>query len=258
MLYEKMAAEVEKGGGEIRKETEALGCRHDGEKITAVIVRDASGRRELAGGDFLSSIPITLLASSLAPSAPQRIKDSAGRLKFRSHIAINFLIDQKEVFPDNWIYVHSPELLMGRIQNYKNWSPKMVYNPDITTLGVEYFCNPGDEFYRRNDSELKELAGKELAATGLVDADRVFDGFVARSEFAYPVYRIGYEGDLQAVRGYLGRFANLQCIGRSGQYQYNNMDHSILTGLLAARNIIDPGRRRDIWHTKIEDKYIEY
>ena len=145
-----------------------------------------------------------------------------------------------------------------RDRNYKNWSPKMVYNPDITTLGVEYFCDPGDAFYNLADTELLKLARGELGRTGLVDGALIFDGFVARSEYAYPVYRIGYESLLIRVKQHLARYANLQCIGRSGQYQYNNMDHSILTGLLAARNIIDPGRRRDIWHTKIEDKYIEY
>ena len=258
MLYERMAARVAEQGGEILTGTEATAFRHDGKRIAAAVVRDGNGQRELAGDHFLASNPITRLVAGLEPSAPGEVGEAAAGLKFRSHIAVNLLIDQKEVFPDNWIYVHSPELRMGRIQNYKNWSPKMVYNPDITTLGVEYFCDPGDEFWNRSDEELLELGKGELAQTGLVDSPLVFDGFVARSEYAYPVYRIGYERHLGRVKKYLEGFANLHCIGRSGQYQYNNMDHSILTGLLAARNILDPGRRRDIWHTKIEDKYIEY
>jgi len=258
MLYDRLAAAVAEHGGEILTGTEVSALRHDGRRIRAAVVRDGNGERVLAGEHFLSSIPITKLALNLVPAAPDEVTAAAERLAFRSHIAVNLLVDQRDIFPDNWIYVHSPEIVMGRIQNYKNWSPRMVYNPDITTLGLEYFCNAEDEFWCRSDEELLALAKRELGTTGLVAPARVFDGFVVRSEYAYPVYWAGYEKHLATVKAHLIKFGNLECIGRAGQYQYNNMDHSILSGLLAARNVLDPAKNRDAWHTKIEGKYIEY
>jgi protoporphyrinogen oxidase len=258
MMYDRLAERIVENGGQIQTGKEVFALHHDRDRITALAVREGGETKTIGGSQFLSSIPITELVAGLRPPAPPAVAAAIRALSFRAHVAVNLLVDQRDVFPDNWIYLHSPDLLAGRIQNYKNWSPAMVYSPDITTLGMEYFCNRGDAFWKRNDRELLQLARRELAATGLVDISRVFDGFIDRSAYAYPVYRTGYQSHLQTVRAYLERFSNLQCIGRSGQYQYNNMDHSILSGLLAARNIIFPERKRDIWHTQIEGKYIEY
>jgi len=257
-MYRTLADRIAAGGGEVEVGSEVIKISHKNDRITAVRVKTGGEIRMVTGKYYVTSIPITEFLRKLDPPAPPEVQRAGDFLSFRAHLAVNLLIDEKEIFRDNWVYVHSPDLRMGRIQNYKNWSSRMVYNQDITTLGIEYFCDEGDELWNSSDEDLIALAQKELVTTKLVNADCVFDGFVKRSPAAYPVYRIGYEDRLEEVRSYLGRFQNLQLIGRSGQYQYNNMDHSMLSGLLAARNIIQPAERRDIWHTKSEDQYLEY
>ena len=258
MMYETMKDKIKEMAGEVLTDNNVIEVAHDNRKVILVRVQIKGKIKVLEGTDFLSSVPITELLEKLNPPSPPEVKKAAESLSFRSHLAVNLFLDQKDVFPDNWLYIHSPGLRMGRIQNYKNWSSRMVYNPDITTLGVEYFCNEDDELWKTDDERLIKLAKRELGLTKLANVNKVFDGFVARSANAYPVYKIGYKSELEKIRSYLERFENLQCIGRAGQYQYNNMDHSILSGLLAAQNIIEPERKQDVWHTKIEGKYIEY
>ena len=258
MMYSALAEGIEIKGGEMEVGSDVIKIKRDNTGIISVQVKTDGGNKTWAGKYFLSSISVTECLQKLDPPPPPEVLGAAGFLSFRAHVAVNLLIDQKEIFRDNWLYIHSPELGMGRIQNYKNWSSRMVCNQDITTLGIEYFCDEGDELWNTADEDLIALAKKELAATNLVSTDRVFDGFVKRSANAYPVYKIGYQDKLEVVKSYLNQFQNLQCIGRSGQYQYNNMDHSILSGILAAKNIIKPEKKQDVWHTKVEDKYIEY
>ena len=258
MMYETMRDKIKEMGGEVLTDNNVIEVTHDNRRITSVRVESKEGGRTVEGDNFLSSIPVTELLQKLNPPPSPEVKEAAQFLSFRSHLAVNLFLDQKEVYPDNWLYIHSPELRMGRIQNYKNWSSRMVYNQDITTLGIEYFCNENDELWNSDDEKLVGLAKRELGLTKLADVNKVFDGFVARSANAYPIYKIGYKSKLRIIRSYLKRFENFQCIGRAGQYQYNNMDHSILSGLLAAKNIIEPERKQDVWHTKIEGKYIEY
>lgn len=258
MMYTKMAGEIDGSGGEVIVRSEVIGVGHRDGRITSVRVRRGDEVKEYEGGHFLSSIPITEFLRKLDPAPPAEVMEAASALSFRSHLSVNLLIDRKEVFLDNWIYIHSEEIRVGRIQNYKNWSSKMVYDPKITTLGLEYFCGEHDEMWNTPDEELLERAKEELAWTKLVERDWIFDGFVMRTANAYPVYQIGYQKKLAQIVSYLSGFENLACIGRAGQYQYNNMDHSMLSGLLAAGNIIEPGKVRDIWSTKEEDKYMEY
>jgi len=159
------------------------------------------------------------------------------------------------VFPDNWIYVHAPSVRVGRIQNFKNWSTALVPDPTRTSLGMEYFCNADDPIWSQPDSELIELAGRELEQVGLGPASAVEDGCVIRQPKAYPVYDAEYRVHVDTLQAALAQLSNVQTIGRNGMHRYNNQDHSMLTGLLAARNLL--GEQHDLWTVNTERSYYE-
>ena len=161
----------------------------------------------------------------------------------------------RDLFPDNWIYVHDPNVKVGRIQNYKNWSPEMVPDPETTCLGLEYFCFEGDQLWSTPDDKLIELGRREMAQLGLIDPTTVIDGTVLRVEKAYPVYDGKYKRGLETIREFLKTVPNLQLVGRNGMHRYNNQDHSMLTAVLAARNIM--GGRYDLWSVNADTDYHE-
>jgi protoporphyrinogen oxidase len=165
------------------------------------------------------------------------------------------IVSRPTLFPDNWIYVHEPAVQVGRIQNFKNWSPAMVPDEARSCLGLEYFCTIGDELWSKSDAELISLAIDELAALGFVTRDDVDDGVVVRMPKAYPVYDEGYVEALTTIRSYLDRFSNLQAIGRNGMHKYNNQDHSMVTAILAVRNYF--GERHNLWAVNADDEYHE-
>jgi protoporphyrinogen oxidase len=164
-------------------------------------------------------------------------------------------VDAPAVFPDNWIYVHDDQVKLGRVQNFKNWSPEMVPDPSKTCLGLEYFCFEGDGLWTMADRDLVELGRREMGLIGLIDPAKVVDGTVVRMPKAYPVYDEGYEKALDVVRGYLEGFRNLQVAGRNGMHKYNNQDHSMVTAMLAAQNIL--GSHHDVWSVNADDEYHE-
>jgi protoporphyrinogen oxidase len=159
------------------------------------------------------------------------------QLKYRSFLTVCLIINNPKSFPDNWIYIHEPSVKVARIQNFKNWSPALVADPSKTALGMEFFCWQNDEFWKMKDEDLIKLAANELEIIGLGKSSEVVDGMVIRAADAYPIYMLGYEENLEIVLNYLKNFKNLFSIGRAGMYRWNNMDHSILTGLYTARNI---------------------
>src|SRR5262249_740571 len=160
-----------------------------------------------------------------------------------------------DLFPDNWIYIHSPEVKVGRVQNFKNWSPEMVADPSMTALGLEYFCTEGDELWRMRDEALIALGRQEGDRIGLARAAAVVDGTVVREVKAYPVYNGTYAGYLATIKDYLAGFENLQTVGRNGLHKYNNQDHSMLTAMLAVRNLM--GEQHDLWNVNTERSYHE-
>jgi protoporphyrinogen oxidase len=180
---------------------------------------------------------------------------AAGKLSYRAFIIVELIVGQADLFPDNWIYVHSPEVKVGRIQNFKNWSVAMVPDPRKSGLGMEYFCAEGDDLWTMSDAELVELATRELASLGLANIGDVEDGVVFRQCHAYPVYDREYREHLEIIRRFLPTVRNLQTIGRSGMHRYNNMDHSMLTGMLAARNLL--GENHDLWSVNTHHSYGE-
>jgi hypothetical protein len=207
------------------------------------------------GASFVSSMPVRELVRALDPPPPPDVLAAADRLRYRDFLTVALVVDRAEVFPDNWIYVHAPEVKVGRIQNFKNWSPEMVPDAARTSLGLEYFVQQGDALWNAPDAELVALATRECAALGLVDPADVSDGIVVRVPKAYPVYDATYRGALDCIRSHLKSLANLQLVGRNGQHRYNNQDHSMLTALRAVRNLA--GASWDVWDVNVEGDYHE-
>jgi protoporphyrinogen oxidase len=254
MMWEAFAARIESLGGKVLLETRACALRHDAGTITHVQVESEGRVRELAASHVIATIPLTHLVHSLGDQQPH-FAETVSRLKYRDFITVAVIVDRQDVFPDNWIYIHDPSVRVGRIQNFKNWSPDMVPDASKTCLGLEYFCTTGDDLWSMSDAELIALARQELGTIGLVDPSRFVDGHVVRVPHAYPVYDQGYEEALQSVREYLAGFANLQTIGRNGTHTYNNQDHSMVMGMLAVRNLF--GEKHDLWAVDSKDEYLE-
>ena len=231
--------------------------RHERGRVVAVVARDASGACvEMDASHCISSMPVRELVHALDPAPPDAVLHAASGLRYRDYLTAVLILRQAEVFPDNWIYIHSPEVKLGRIQNYKNWSPEMVPDPSKTALGLEYFLWEHDEEWDWPDERLIEFGTRECARIGIVDPRDVEDGTVIRMRKAYPIYDHAYLDHLQTIRAYLGTIDNLQLIGRNGQHRYNNQDHSMLTGIYAARNLA-LGDSYDVWSVNVEAEYHE-
>jgi protoporphyrinogen oxidase len=213
--------------------------KHSHGRVHSVVTRNAEGSlEEHRGTDFISTIPIRELVAKLQPPPPKAVRNAAESLSYRDFISVAVMIDREDVFPDNWIYIHDPSVRVGRIQNFKNWSPSMVPDQAKTCLGLEYFCFEGDGLWTMDDAALVDLARKELAHLGVCTPEQVFDGVVVRQPKAYPVYDEEYEVHVGVVRDYLRtQLTNLHLAGRNGMHKYNNQDHSMMTALLVARNI---------------------
>jgi hypothetical protein len=201
-------------------------------------------------------MPITELVARMDPPAPPEVRAAARELSHRAFVTVCLIVDQPDLFPDNWIYIHDPAVQVGRIQNFKNWSPAMVPDPTKTSLGLEYFCNEGDALWTTPDAELVALARREIAHVGLARAEDVVDGCVVRVEDAYPVYDSAYREHLDTVRAFVDGLENLQTIGRNGLHRYNNQDHAMVTGMLAVRNALR-GERNDLWSVNTDQEYHE-
>lgn len=256
MMWERFETLLAGKGNETRRGVRAERIHHSNGRVTRVEARNASGEKEIFGGDhFLSSMPLRELIHALDPAPPVTVIAAADGLRYRDYLTVVLMVKREQVFPDNWIYIHSPEVKMGRIQNYKNWSPMMVPDQSRTSLGLEYFLWDDDEEWRWPDGKLIERGIEETVRLGLIEPDEVEGGTVVRMAKAYPIYDGDYLRYLQTIREYLGTFRNLQTIGRNGQHRYNNQDHSMLTGIYAARNIV--GGDYDIWAVNVDQDYHE-
>ena len=181
---------------------------------------------------------------------------AAQGLRYRDFLTVALVIDGEDLFPDNWIYIHEPGVRVGRIQNYRSWSPWMVPDQSKACVGLEYFCFQGDDLWDMRDEELVELAKDELAKLGLVRREQVERGFVTRVPLAYPMYDADYSERVDAIRAWLETLDNLQQVGRNGLHRYNNSDHSMLTAIRAVENIVD-GAAHDLWAVNAESVYHE-
>jgi protoporphyrinogen oxidase len=230
---------------------------HGGGRVHHVLARNTDGEvQAFAGEHFVSSLPVRSLIRMLDPAPPAHVRQAAESLRYRDFLTVALMIDRADLFPDNWIYIHDPLVKVGRIQNFKNWSPTMVPDPAQTCLGLEYFCFEGDGLWTSTDEELIELGRQELERLAICSSGEVFDGAVVRQLKAYPVYDDAYQRHIAVIREFMAELPNLQLIGRNGMHHYNNQDHSMMTGLLAARNIaLDESF--DLWKVNGDAEYLE-
>jgi protoporphyrinogen oxidase len=201
-------------------------------------------------------MPLPELVAALDPPAPQPVLSAAQQLRHRDFLTVALVVPEEAGFPDNWIYIHSPEVRVGRIQNFGSWSPYMVKD-GYTCLGLEYFVSIGDDLWNMDDDDLAALAKHELVTLGLVDQTQVEAAFVVRIPKAYPVYDEGYQDAVDVVRHWLAaEVPNVYPVGRNGMHKYNNQDHSMVTALLSVENLVS-GTSHDIWAVNVEEDYHE-
>ncbi len=255
MMWETVKGIVEERGSEIRLKTGVEKILYEEGRVRALEVTVDGKPEIIEGTHFISTMPIRELIQKFEPPAPPEVLKAAEALNYRDFLTVALIVNKRELFPDNWIYIHDAEVKVGRIQNFKNWSPEMVPDPEKTCLGLEYFCFEGDGLWTMPDLDLVELGKKELGILGLVDPADVVDGSVVRMPKAYPVYDGGYAESLRVVREFLNGIPNLQLVGRNGMHKYNNQDHSMLTAMLAVKNIL--GANYDLWQVNAEQEYHE-
>jgi protoporphyrinogen oxidase len=256
MMWERCAERVESGGGEVLLGVRAEKVRHRDGRVVAVEGRGAGGETaEFAADHFISTMAVRDLVRALDPPPPEEVRCAAEKLTYRDYLAVALIVKRPDVFPDNWIYIHSPEVRLGRIQNYKNWSPEMVPDPSRTTLGLEYFLWESDPEWTYPAERLIEDGIADCVRIGILAPEEVEGGTVVRVPKAYPVYDQNYRDHLAVVRSWLEGLVNLQLVGRNGQHRYNNQDHSMLAGVYAARNIT--GASHDVWAVNTEAAYHE-
>ncbi len=255
MMWERFAELVNQSGGAVRMNTRVTAVHREGTRATGVTIESDGQTRRIEAEHIINSMPLPSLIRRLDPPPPQEVLDAASRLKYRDFLIVTLVLDHPDPFPDNWIYIHSPEVKVGRIQNFRSWSREMVPNPDTASIGMEYFCHKDDGLWAAEDADLIKLAGGELEQLGLAKASDVIDGVVIRQPKAYPVYDEHYAANLEVIRKWLATMENLQTVGRNGMHRYNNQDHSMLTAMLAVRNIL--GESHDLWNVNVERSYHE-
>ncbi len=269
-LWQEVARRVVEGGGEIRFGQTVQGMCHEGGRVAAVVTSDAAGRiTELRADHVISTMPVKDLVAGMQPAAPAEIGRIAAALPYRDFMTVGLLVsrmranpqsrsaDASNMPPDNWIYIQERDVRIGRLQIFNNWSPDLVADSGKVWLGLEYFCQEGDDLWRREDGAMIEFAAGELEKIGMIDCADVLDGTVIRVPKTYPAYFGAYE-EFPRVREWLDGITNLYLVGRNGMHRYNNQDHSMLTAKLAVEAILD-GRvdKAAIWAINVDDDYHE-
>jgi protoporphyrinogen oxidase len=256
MMWQAFKTRIEERGGRVTLGATVARIRRAGSAITSIVLATPAGEEVVHGTHFISSMPVSELIAKLDPPPPAEVVDAARGLRYRGFLTVGLIVAKPRLFPDNWIYVHEPDVQVARIQNFKNWSPDMVPDPAKTSLGLEYFCDEGDPLWIAADDDLIALARRELEAIGVAQADDVLGGCVFRVPRAYPVYDSSHAAHLDTVRRFVDSLTNCQTVGRNGLHRYNNQDHSMLTGIYAARNAAK-GDQSDLWSVNTELEYHE-
>jgi protoporphyrinogen oxidase len=196
--------------------------------------------------------------AGIQPAVPEHVSRAAQSLRYRDFLTVGLIVHEEGRFTDNWIYIHDPSVQVGRVQNYKSWSPEMVPDPAFCSYGLEYFCFEGDGLWNAPDEQLLALAKKEIQQINLADAANIVDGVVIRQKKAYPVYDDAYQQHVDTIRTALEKqFPTLHLIGRNGMHKYNNQDHAMMTAMLTARNILAGKRQYDVWAVNQDAEYHE-
>ncbi|MBL7719417.1 MAG: NAD(P)/FAD-dependent oxidoreductase [Flavipsychrobacter sp.] len=267
-LWEIVAEDVQKSGGEVHHHLDVEKIEHANNRITSVQVRNKqTGAVEKYEGDyFFSTMPVKDLVNGLVPAAPQHIQEIANGLMYRDFMTVGLLLKELKVkdetaanklIKDNWIYIQESEVKMGRLQVFNNWSPYMVKEQGNVWIGLEYFCFKEDKVWNMPDAEFIALAIDELARIGIIDKANVLDATLLREEKTYPAYFGSYDR-FDEIKDYMNQFANLFLVGRNGMHKYNNSDHSMLTAMTAVDNIIaGSDEKENIWAINTEQEYHE-
>ena len=255
-MWETARDRIVEWGGDVQMRSPATAIETRDGRATAVVVRDPDGgTRRIEADHVISTMPLRSLVRSLGPAASAEARAAADGLRYRDFLVVALVLDEEDLFPDNWIYIHTPGVRVGRVQNFNNWSAAMVPVPGRTVLGMEYFCFEGDGLWTSPDEDLVALATREIGALGLADPSRVVDGAVVRMRKAYPVYDAEYRAHIERVRESIDPIANLHTVGRNGMHKYNNQDHSMLTAMLAVANM--QGASHDVWAVNTDFEYLE-
>ena len=256
MMWEACRDRVVEAGIEVAMQTTVVEIRRDAHHAVSVVAEGPEGRREFDADHVISSMPLGQLVHALQPPPPLPVLAAAGGLRHRDFLTIALVVPESHAFPDNWIYVHSTEVRMGRIQNFGSWSPHLVKDGS-TCLGLEYFVNVGDELWESSDDDLIGMGIRELTTLGITDISSVSAGYVVRMPKAYPVYDVDYAANVDIIRAWLAEnVPNVHAVGRNGMHRYNNQDHSMYTAMLAVDTIVS-GRPHDVWSVNVEDVYHE-
>ena len=257
MMWERARDRVVEMGVPVYMRAPVVRVEHGGGRVHAVVSRHRGGECRTAVDHVITSMPLGTLVQVLSPAPPPEVLRAAGDLRHRDFLTVALIVPESFAFPDNWIYVHDPGVRVGRVQNFGSWSPYLVKDGS-TCLGLEYFVNEGDELWTASDDDLVELARRELAQLGLVPASQVHQGYVVRMPKAYPVYDEHYRANVAVIRQWLeANLPDVQPVGRNGMHRYNNTDHSMMTALLAARNVLGATPAHDVWAVNVEDDYHE-
>ena len=254
MMWEKCAEKIKQLGGEVRMNSGVNGLSYKQGKWSVAFLNN----RTEGGFDYvISSAAIRDIIPNITPKVSPKALDAALSLKYRDFLTVVLIMKEKNGFTDNWIYIHDPSVKVGRVQNFKSWSPYMVPDPSMACYGLEYFCFEGDGMWTSSNETLIELGKREMEQIGLAKAVDVVHGYVVRQAKAYPVYDKNYKENVDTIRHELDHYPGLFLVGRNGMHKYNNQDHSMMTAMLAAKNI-DAGKNLyDLWNVNADAIYHE-
>ncbi|MER2269442.1 NAD(P)/FAD-dependent oxidoreductase [Methylobacterium oxalidis] len=258
MMWEAAAAKIDRQGGRVLLDRGVDGLSYDAATgvWTVSVLRGDGSRETYTARNVISSAPVRELVEAIKPRPISTFHARA--LQYRDFLTVALIARSRHEFPDNWIYIHDPSVQVGRVQNFRSWSPEMVPDPAFTCLGLEYFCFEGDGLWNAPDADLVALAKREIGRIGLVAPEDVVDACVVRQPKAYPVYDEDYRQNVAMVRMELERdFPTLHLVGRNGMHKYNNQDHAMMTAMLTVENILAGHRRHDIWRVNEDAEYTE-
>ncbi len=257
MMWERCHQLVAEQGSRVELGHRVVRIDHVGGRAATVVTASSDGETEFECTEIISSMPIPKLVEVMNPSPTQDVLSAAKGLSFRDFLTVALVVPAAEAFPDNWIYVHAPDVKLGRIQNFGAWSPEMIAEDGMTCLGLEYFVTEGDSLWTADDADLVDMGISELKTLGLLDPDHVGQGYVVRMAKAYPMYDSEYRDNVDILREWLGQHvANVYPIGRNGMHRYNNQDHSMYTAMLTVDNIVN-GTGHNVWDVNVDAEYHE-
>ena len=260
MMWEACAEKTKAMGGRIEMGSKVTRCAYDeARELWELHYQNESGVvKTIEARHVISSAPIRELVRGLTPPASETARNAAGCLKYRDFLTVMLILKERHRFADNWIYIHDPSVQVGRIQNFRSWSPEMIPDPDKACYGLEYFCFEHDGLWDSSDADLIELAKKELIQIGLAEESDFIDGCVVRQKKAYPVYDDHYAQHVATIRREIEeRYPNLHLVGRNGMHKYNNQDHAMVTAMLCVENILAETKLYDLWQVNGDAEYHE-